>query len=173
MKKIVLVLFIIVTANASFSQTSKNNWLLGGSASYSSTKEGDLTNTVLDISPRIGYFIANNLALGVNVGINKMHDEGNDASNVSFGPYVRYYFLPVGNNVKFFGNGQVIFGNEDEGMGNSQLSGWGLAVGPAIFINKSIAFETSIAYTSTQAGIEQVKDNTLSINFGFQIHFGK
>lgn len=173
MKKIFLALILIASVSNSFSQTSKKTWLIGGSASYSSTKEGDLTNTVLDISPRIGYFVANNFAVGVNVGINKTHDEGNNISNVSFGPYVRYYFLPIGDNVKFFGNANIFIGNEDEGLGNSKLSGWGLAAGPAIFLNKSVALETFISYTSTKAGIEQVKDNTLSFNVGVQIHFGK
>lgn len=173
MKKIALLLLLVAISSTSFAQTSKNTWFLGGSGFYSSTQEGDLTNTILDISPRIGYFVTDNLAAGVNVAINKTHDEGNDSSNVAFEPYLRYYFLSVGDNVKFFGNGKVIFGTEDEGMGSSKLSGWGLSAGPAFFLSKNIALETTIGYQSTQAKVEQVKDNEIRFMVGFQIHFGK
>jgi len=172
MKKRLLVASVFLLTLTSFAQTSKNTWLLGGSASYSSTQEGDLHNTVLDISPRVGYFILNDFAVGLNANINTTKDEGSNVSVASFGPYARYYFAPLGKNAKLFANAQVIFGNEDEGMGKSNLSGWGLSAGPAFFINESIAFETTIGYTSTKAGIEQVKDNTLAFGIGLQIHFG-
>ena len=173
MKKIFLFISLLFLLQTSFSQTSKKSWLVGGSATLSSTKEGDITNTIIDISPRIGYFVANNFAIGLNTTINATSDDGNKSSTNSFGPYFRYYFMNLGKNAKLFGNAQGIFGTENEGLGSSSLTGYGIAVGPSFFLNKCIALEFAVSYTSTKAGVESVKDNTTALNAGFQIHFGK
>ncbi len=173
MKNSLFVFSFLLLSQLAISQTSKKSWLVGGSATFSSTKEGDITNTVIDVSPRVGYFIANNFAVGMNVTINATSDDGNKTSTNSFGPYVRYYFASLGKNAKLFGNAQGIFGTENEGLGSSKLTGYGIAAGPAFFLNSHVALEFAVSYTSTKAGVESVKDNTVALNAGFQIHFGK
>ena len=61
-KKIfVLVLLIMYFTITVIAQTDKGNWLLGGSAGFSSSKQGEGKATSINFSPNAGYFFINNL----------------------------------------------------------------------------------------------------------------
>ena len=96
---------LCLIAAEGFAQTTKGNFSLGGSISFSSHKNEytkglspyESKDVNLDIRPSISYFIANQLALGLitpysysrtTVGALK---ESN--ASYSFGPIARYYFL--------------------------------------------------------------------------------
>jgi hypothetical protein len=173
MKKTFLLISFLGTAILTHAQISKGSWMVGGTAAYSSTMEGDIHNTILDVSPRVGYFLMKNLAVGVNVAFNQTSDDGESYSTVIAGPYARYYFLANNEKVKLFANANAFLGTEDEGKGSSNLTGFGVAAGANYFLNKFIALEASLGYYSTQAKIESVKDNTIGLNFGFQLFFNR
>jgi len=166
-----LCFFTLATLTA---QTQRHSFMVGGTGSFSSTMEGSIHNTIIDFSPRIGYFALKNLAVGINLSLNKTIDDGNQYSTSLYCPFVRYYFLSVSDDkIKLFGNANAYIGKEDEGVGISRLTGYGAAIGANFFINKHISFETSIGYSSTHAQIESVKDNTTALNVGFQIFLFK
>ena len=173
-KNLFLTSFVLLAAVFAFGQTEKHSFMVGGTGTYSSTMEGSIHNTVIDLSPRIGYFALNNLAVGINLALNKTVDDGNSFSTTLYSPFVRYYFLSsANNNIKLFGNANAFLGKEDEGVGSSNLTGFGAALGANYFFTKNVCFETSFGYSSTHAQIESVKDNTFGFNFGFQIFLFK
>jgi len=170
MKKIILCLAIIVSIKA-YSQTDKGSWLLGGSASFSSSKPtyGDAT-TMLSITPTIGYFIKKNLAVGAQATLQNI-----TSSNIatSFSPFIRYYFLPMGSNAKLFANASYGWGNYSlYGGSYTAVSTWEISAGPSIFLNKNIALELTLSYAA-DALTYYGTTRTIRLNTGFQIHFNK
>jgi outer membrane protein len=174
MKKLLFTAVVALSTLTVSAQTDKKSWLIGGTASFSSTHEGEIHNTVLDISPMVGYFVAKNFAIGTRIAFNLTSDDGNKSVTEVAMPFVRYYFLSLAEDkIKFFGNANAFYGIEDEGLGNALLTGYGANVGANFFINKKIAFETSVGYSSTKNKNETVKDNTLGFNVGLQMFLFK
>ncbi|WP_304064208.1 hypothetical protein [Pedobacter glucosidilyticus] len=72
MKKTVILLLICLAFKPSFAQLEKGNWLVGGSGSFSSSKyKGipvDFTQTNIDISTTLGYFVLNKFVTGLSGG---------------------------------------------------------------------------------------------------------
>jgi len=178
MKKVILIAVVSAISFAGFSQTSKGTWLAGGTAGFSSLKTGDAKLTIIDLSPNVGYFLINNLALGLNVQIASATSNSgvSGASDVTatssyFGPQVRYYFTSLGKNAKLFGNGTFVVGSTKVGSSASVSStGWGLSAGSAFFLNKNVALEVALGYSSDKVKDATESTNAIGLKAGFQIH---
>lgn len=162
-------LLIIAAAFTASAQTEKGTWLLGGSAQFSSSKqgEGDAT-TSISINPALAYFVAQNVAVGARLGFQSVNDY---YSQFSISPLVRYYFLSLAANARLFGNGSFGFGSyKPSGEDGESFTQWELALGLACFLSKCVALETAIGYNS-----QKFKDvdayKTFALSVGFQIHF--
>ncbi|WP_084454350.1 outer membrane beta-barrel protein [Algoriphagus terrigena] len=120
------LVFLCVTAMA---QLQKGNILLGGALNYS-TQSGDRSGGGLDIptsyftfSPKVGIFLKDNLAVGLNLlaqtNTSSYTSSGSNgyeykSSTYGLGPFVRMYF-PVGDQFAFFGQFDLGFqGGETE-----------------------------------------------------------
>lgn len=154
-------------------QTQKGSWLLGGSASFNSFKQGDSKATFLDFSPNAGYFVIDDLAIGLNLSFQSIKPDGEDAATLfSAGPFVRYYFVNLGEKTKLFGHANFGFGSEDDGFDKAEFTQWGIKAGPAIFLSPSVALEIAVGY-----GSQKYKDfddalNNFGLSVGFQVHLG-
>lgn len=165
---IICVLLLTLTAQA---QTSKGSWLIGGSASFVSSKTGDFDQTDVSISPGAGYFFANNFAAGAGISFASSKQEGDDATTLfSFNPFLRYYFLDIGPKAKLFGNGSFGFGSAKILGDSESFTSWEIAAGPAIFINQHVAIELSLAYGSVKFNDSDDATNAFGAKVGFQIH---
>jgi hypothetical protein len=165
MKKVFLFAAFTALTSLSFAQTSKSNWMLGGSGSFTSTTpEGGESTTKMNISPKVGYFVIDNLALGAEVSYTKNSSESN--ATTTFGPFARYYFASLGTSAKLFGQGEAAFGSE----GGESVTQFGVHAGVAYFFNNSIALEGSLGYDNMKVG--EAKSSSFGVNVGFQIHFG-
>lgn len=109
-------------------QLSAGHIMLTGSAGYTSGKDGtgDRSNvrTTGRISPQVGYFVAENLAIGLGLsysGDTYMRQDKSNSGNgtsaitetsvaLTYGPFVRYY-KPVGERAAFFGQLGLNIGN--------------------------------------------------------------
>ena len=170
MKKILITFSVLIClSSATIAQTSKKTWMLGGSASYSSTKEGEVTSTDLEFQPGVGYFFANNFAAGINFDVFRKAEGESEENKYAIDPFIRYYFASLAKNAKVFASAQAVIGNELEDAKNN-LSGWGLDLGSALFVTKNLALETTVGYTSTKGSLEDVRDNTVSVKIGFRVH---
>jgi hypothetical protein len=167
-------------------QILQNSLLLGGSMNfdYSSGKTKTTGTTGPDVtsnapttvnfglSPRFGYFIADNVALGLNLDfkINSTSDDNTTTTTrLITGPFIRVY-SPLSDNIYAFG--EVSFGGGIDsrsvivGTDTTQRDNLGrplytpvsetvsvtnlqLGVGPGLdfFINEFVAFETLLKYT--------------------------
>lgn len=173
MKKIILFAAFAVVAFATQAQTEKSTWLLGGAAGFASEGKDDYKTTSFFISPKAGYFVMDNLAIGAGLGFSSVKGGDDDAeTNLSFGPFVRYYFVNLGENAKLFGNANVGFGStkvSGESLGTTQ---WGISAGPAIFLNKNTALEMTLGYGSLKYNGDSEALNSFGVAIGFQIHLG-
>lgn len=87
---------LVMITGASFAQTAKSTWLLGGSAGFNSSKQGDFKWTQFNLSPNAGYFFMNNLAAGLSLDFSSYKEENTDAQTMfSVGPFIRYYFVDL------------------------------------------------------------------------------
>jgi outer membrane protein W len=199
MKKVLLTavaVFAFSFANAQDSTTggfSKGDVMLSGSVGVSTQKTGDVKGNGFEIVPSVGYFVTNNIAVGVNLsfettkndnGINTI-DKQTDFGGGIFG---RYYFTPSS---QFSVFGQLGFGinssksTTDFTVANvtttteSKSNGFGVAVAPGVsyFLSKHFAIEAAwgvLNYRSNKPDVAGA-DATSELDFGLKldaINFG-
>ena len=172
MKKVIFTIAIATFAFAANAQTGQGNWLIGGGAGFSSGKSSGASssNSNFYLAPDAGYFVADDLAVGAQVSFSS---QTGGYSSFSAAPFVRYYFLPLGDAAKLLAHGSFGFGSSKFGDGEETVSStsWKIAAGPAFFLNQHVALETLLYY-----GSEKSKDaaayNSFGVSIGFQIHLG-
>ncbi|MBC3758630.1 outer membrane beta-barrel protein [Hyunsoonleella sp. SJ7] len=179
MKKAVLIIVLLFTVSA-FCQTEKGNFIVGGSSNFSftSSKSKIKTNsqdldgpqaTNVSFGPAGGFFVINNLALGLQAPISfeKSTEDLNGSGSVevkstsfAVSPFVRYYFSK--SSIKPFLQGTIGLGrvkSQFESNGNgfsnseskSNLFLYGFDGGVAIFINESISINLGVGYLSSSS----------------------
>ena len=195
MKRIVYLVFFLLIAGA----TAHAQYFAGGSFNLSSTggsiKSGDTstdkeTSTSFKLSPKGGYFLSEDFALGLGIGINTSRERtpGNPevidkSTGFSFQPFARYYVLHM-NKFSLFGEGQLSYSASTSKVesGGTTTEGpttnsYGISVFPGVSydLNEKVAFEAFIngfnmGYThtteKTEAGGTEIKDRTSRFNLG-------
>jgi opacity protein-like surface antigen len=205
MKKLFLSVAVLTgIAFTSQAQTEKGKFILGGTASYESVKseaDGANANEGLTILPNIGYFVADNIAVGTGIGYNYSNSGVASLSGQReafvVNPFGRYY-TDLGEKFKFFGQLQVpmAFGNVKETnadgdsgakTGTSTAIGVALSPGFAYYPTKRIGIEfafNGLAYNNLKVEdgdgnkLDALSNNSFAIgtNFfapkiGIQFHF--
>ncbi len=188
MKKLFKTLFIAtllftITAN---SQITKGNWMVGGDASFNYYKnepkenpsDGSFYNFNNDgnydllIRPNLGYFVIDKLAIGtiVDFGLAKSENADFEINNSRFtlGLFARYYFLKSENRYNIFFE-PSISRTTYRLIGNSAT--YAFKAGNSIFLNSSVALETSLNYSVTSSITNTGK--RLFFGLGIQIHLEK
>ncbi len=155
MKKLIFLLLLMLSIN-SYSQEKKpiteGNIILSGSGTiqsyHSETTTGtSLTKTSLfslNLSPGVGYFIIDNLAIGGNLTVSYYKQGLNKYYTLGLGPWARYYF-----NNGIFVKGEtnfVIFNGL--GSNNSRQRSYSITpgVGYAFFLNEKVSLEPCLSY---------------------------
>jgi len=178
MKKLLLAVFLLISSNAIFAQVDKGQWLVGGSAGFNSSKEGDYKQTTIEISPDAGYFFINQFAGGLSVMYS--HDTQKYSSSKTttntfwLAPFLRYYFMPSGQKVNVFADGSYGFGSSKT-TGSSSVSAnyYQIKGGPAVFLTPNTALELALYYRSYGGdGYKTDRNNNFGLSIGFQIHLG-
>ena len=162
----------------SHGQITKSNWLVGGSASFNSlnmeSPSGEGTVRQLRVEPNIGYFFADKVAGGLRGYLNyeKSSSGSNSASNTSFGfgPFARYYFLPVTNQGNIFLDAAYKFYFNNPGDDNAK--GYAIKAGSVLFFNTSVGLEFSVGYSFVKRESD-IKYKEVIVGIGFQIHLEK
>lgn len=138
MKKLLIVLAAFALSSCAYAQISKGTIMLAGSSSFDFTSNnedaGDFSQIDLDVKG--GYFIMDNLALGLNLGYSK-NSELDDALT-TFGLFGRYYV-----------NGKILvgLGFNSSKFGDVSFSEIPIEVGYALFLNDAVALEPALNYT--------------------------
>ncbi len=171
-----LITAFLSTGVKTYAQTEKGKILLGGQSSLEFTSfsskwetdsgSGDNGKTrALDITPQVGYFIANNFAVGLEMPYNYSKEiDGDDSyttSSFTVVPFVRYYFGK--SNLKPYLHGGI-----GPGWGKTEIDynsisdpnfvfdpnfsthllAYELGGGIAIFLNDLVSLEFGLGYAS-------------------------
>jgi hypothetical protein len=135
-----LIAFAVFSFSGFLSAQTVNQgaWMVGGSAALDITKykEADESTTSFLLDPNLGYFIADDLAIGLGLTVYDSGIEGSDAF-FGVGPFVRYYvtdpiFLEVGADLELNDGGGTSIGAK---VGYSWFLGNSVAIEPALYFN--------------------------------------
>lgn len=163
MKKVFLAAFAAVvslsSANAQEGEATygfeKGNIIVEGNLNFYSEndKNTDVKTSSFNFSPRVGYFITNDLAIGVqlDLGTSKVEQNGNEAKANTFGAtaFARYYFLDLGQRFKTYGEFGLGFASTKEEMNGTDLKssgfGAGLGLGVNYFVTEKVAINFGLS----------------------------
>jgi hypothetical protein len=184
MKKTILLLAVILTSTvAVLAQTVSGTKVLGGGISYISEKQPEYlefsdNSSSLSIMPSFGVFVADQIAVGVNVAFESSKTEsfGTESKQSAFGvgPFARYYAHTSNENFAFFAQASVLFmfgkdtNTADVETKNSAID---ISVSPgfAYFFNEHWSAELwlrGIAYTAEDPNKDADDDKISSFQIG-------
>jgi hypothetical protein len=196
LKHFTLFFFLLFSTTISFGQLDKGVWIVGGSGSFSAYHRDFVTpaytviykNVDMTISPSVGYFIIDKLALGFRPSyiLQKSEDRGSTGiasggkshfSSFEIGGFSRWYFLNKDNNYNIVSDITCNYGlHSNFGSSSGKSYGFRFLTGPVIYFNSSIGIELLVGYNRSKI---LNKDNISNLNkgflatIGFQIHFEK
>lgn len=198
-KAIVLVFLCSLLALSTKSQTTeKGRFLIGGesnlnfsSMTYEMEYDGESEElgkiTTLSFSPHVGYFVIDNLAIGVTFPLSYAKEKDEDKSEyinktIQFAPFIKFY---IGKGiVKPYLKGAIGIGksfssyndpvNDESEKRTAKATSYNLGAGVGIFINKTISIDLELNYTHTKLDPEDddsfygmdINQITKGVNFG-------
>lgn len=172
MKRVLLTAFAALTVFAASAQIEQGTWLIGGSSNLGFTSfnedAGDYSQFNIDVKG--GYFVIENLAVGLNLGYSSVDlgDFGKE-TDTGFGVFTRYYF-----NGKIFGgvgfNSVTAKFESDLGDSESTISVIPIEVGYAAFIGKVVAIEPALNYSIYGGDGEGA---SFGVNIGISVYLGR
>ncbi len=181
MKKLLLTLTAVSALSlAANAQTEKGKFLLGGTVNYEGTsiKDSDAKDNKFGIAPQVGYFVADNIAVGTGIGYSWSETEteaGVKNTNNAFtlAPFGRMYSANQGP-VKFFGQLSVpmAWGNHEiDGtkIGNTASYGVELAPGIAYFPTSNIGIDFKVKglyFNSEKSEVDATNSSTTVNKYG-------
>ncbi|PZP46085.1 MAG: hypothetical protein DI598_12555 [Pseudopedobacter saltans] len=182
MKKVFLALGILAlvslkTEKAS-AQIQKGNTMWGGTLSSFEIGLKKGQGWDLGITPRAGYFIKDNMAVGgyVNLGFSKAGSGSSVRNTYGIGAFGRLYANDnqVSSPLKhgrFFGEVNAGFGGQSQ-KGNPTTNGFQFGFGPgySYFITPNVGLEGLVKYNGTVGGGNTTYQHTVTFNLGFQIY---
>ena len=168
-KKIVaLVGMMALSTSSLFSQIEQGTVMLGGDAYFNyGFPSGVKASSTLNISPKAGFFIVDNMAIGATMTFNSIKG----GSNFLIAPFMRAYYK--GN---FYSQLQVGYGRSsfDVAGVTTKTSGLNteLDMGYTIFLTDNIALDPALYYNFYTNGSKYGGSN-LGMKIGFQLFFNR
>jgi outer membrane protein len=174
---IILLTTIMVNAQKSSEGFLKGNSFLSGQFAFNSESTGDLKTTSFDFSPTVGFFLSNNVAIGVQMGVSSNQSKFkstkiSEEQGFSGGILARYYVNPT-SKFSVFGSAALGFGstnNKTDSLKTTSFS-FGFAPGISYFLSNHFAIETTIGNLGFSSSKPDTKgaDATNFINFGLNL----
>ncbi len=177
-KKFSIAVALNIITITLFAQTvSQGVWMAGGSAGFSSSKQDGAGNstTIVDVIPSVGYFIIDNLSVGLNITYSSTSLNNSTLTSLAFGPWARYYVIPNAFAQSGFNMGTNKI-NGDFGKATTKNSSMYLGLGYSAWLSNSVALEP-IAYYNIQKEKDEsddvVRTNSFGLSIGFQVFLGR
>lgn len=151
-----IMAFMGLSQAVSAQAVNQGAWMLGGSASFTSTsfKDIDGSTTTFILNPNIGYFIADDLAIGLGVAVSSF----NDNTDFGVGPFVRFYFADA-----IFAQAGI-----DLGLGDNEFTKFQVGVGYSWFLDNSVAIEPMLFYRSNSVPDPGFDSSVIGLSIGVQ-----
>jgi hypothetical protein len=188
MKKIILSVFALAAFGFANAQDNADNGGKGfqngdifvtGSVGFSSEKTGDAKENSFNISPKVGFFVTENIAIGGQIGYtNTTTDAGageTKTNEFSVGAFGRYYWTPA-SDFSLFAQLGVNYNTEKsefEGEETGKTNGFDIALAPGIsyFVGSNWAIEASIGALSYETSKPDADGADSTNTFGLDIDF--
>ncbi|MEC4005557.1 outer membrane beta-barrel protein [Flavobacterium sp. SUN052] len=180
MKNVILTvaaIFAFGFANAQEKKESKEfgfsegNVLVEGNLGFNSTNDKNTkekTNS-FEFNPKVGYFLSDKFAVGVQLGFGSDKAETNGAdtdknSNLNVGVFGRYYFLDLGQRFKTYAELGVNSNSGKTGLAEAKYTGLGVNAGLGInyFVSKSFAINFGLTDVLSYASNKYKGGETVS-----------
>lgn len=168
---------------------SQGDVFITGSVGFGSEKTGDAKTNSFNFSPKAGYFVTSNIAVGLQVGLSSetdkvetpLGDVEDKQTALEIGAFGRYYFTPT-RNFSFFGQlsaGYMSNKVENDGAPEYKENGVNIALAPGVsyFVSEHIAFEATfgiLGYRTLKPDVDGAEStNTFNLGANFSdINFG-
>jgi hypothetical protein len=199
MKKLIILFYFALQTSFAFSQLNKGQWLVGGSAlgmyQFYSGASNNSSSSNFQLTPDIGYFIADNLAIGIrsSLSISKydytyltsnfngtyqqtyITTSTINPMNILAGPFIRYYFLPKSSNVNFLMDAAYAYGFYEiiATKIGTKTNNYNLSLGPVFMLNSHTSIMVIASYQYSKFADSQLSRSNINFGVGFQIHLGK
>lgn len=177
MHKVKLLLLFSLISFITQAQLNKGQWLVGGSVAFESKKyTGDSRSesTVFQFMPNAGYFFMDKLAGGMKISFSYTSIDGDSYRDFLLGPFARYYFLSADKPTNIFLDGHFLFGSEKyENFDPESKTRFGVAAGPAFFLNPHVALEAALYWQSVKHEGDEGRYNSFGVSVGLQVHLSK
>ena len=192
-----IAFFLTVNSLTAECQITRKNWFVGGTGKFysyatqhtSSTHSNEGKYTKIDLSPAIGYFFMDKLALGVRPTFSSHKGEvtipGGGSTNMQrywIGPFGRYYFLQPDKLVNILTDISYQYGFYG-GTAYGKLNTFSAMVGTVVYFNSCVGIEFLLGYSSSLENIEGFREDAedflketrkgFQMGIGFQIHLEK
>ncbi|HVI48162.1 MAG TPA: outer membrane beta-barrel protein [Chitinophaga sp.] len=188
MKKIRLLTLValgVLFGSVANAQIQKGNLMVGAdltNINFTFQKQGNAFD--FNLSPKIGWFIMDGLAIGgyVNFGVNTTKNKDTDvktsSTNYGVGAFARYFFedknirkLEFSKRVRFFAEANAGIAGTNPASGAS-TNGFNAGIGPGIayFITPNVGLEGLLKYDLTVGGGNSTTANRIGLHVGFQIY---
>jgi len=185
MKKLLLTLSAVaVLGLAANAQTEKGKFMLGGQVSYQgqSIKDSDAKSNEFSIIPNVGYFVADNIAVGTGIGYSWTENKNttntkNTNSSFVLAPFGRMYSNNEGP-VKFFGQVTVpmAWGTQEvNGDKTATTANYGVELAPGVAYfptsNLGIEFKVRGLFYNNGSTTDEATDAKTTVNsYGLNVN---
>lgn len=157
---------------------AKGDFIMEGNLSFGSTndKNTEVKTNNFGFNPKVGYFVNDKFAVGVELGIgsDKREVAGTDTdknSNFDAGVFGRYYFLDLGKRFKTYAEAGLGMESGKAGLADDKYSGFGFGAGLGMnyFVSDSFAINFALtdvlSYSSKKwDGAENVSEFNANVN---------
>lgn len=175
-----LTLIAMAFSANTYAQTEKGNTLVGATLGNIGGVFANGTNTFkLNLSPKAGWFIKDNVALGAMVNLGLTAGSGTSTFDYGVGAFGRYYIsdkkMDLSKRSRWFleANAGISGVNKSiKGGSSSNTNGLGLGFGPglAYFLTPTIGLEAMLKYDLTLGFGSSVASHAIGVGVGFQIY---
>lgn len=134
---------------------------ISGGFGISSTKTGDVKSSSFEITPKVGFFVTESIAIGGKLGYSSDKAENAiidtvDESRFTVGAFGRYYMTPA-SDFSVFGQLAFDYSTVDDKLADDQENevGVGVGLGVSYFLSNNFAMEASwagLGYTTNDNG---------------------
>jgi len=197
-----IVLLVVITT-VLHAQTIKGTKVVGGGLQLQIEKAQDYENsetktTDFSFIPSVGYFVIDNLAVGININYSTSKTENTflnntnttKSSSFAIGPFARYYMHTSNEDFVFYGQVTALFGSGKETDTNdnkTKTSSFDMALSPglAYFFNEHWSVELGFRgigynkqdpdkdteddeYSTFQIGLNSLMPSTLGFRYYFK-----
>ncbi|WP_179349033.1 outer membrane beta-barrel protein [Winogradskyella pacifica] len=150
-----------------------------GMVGFNSTndKEIELKSNSFNVSPKVGYFMSEDLAIGGMLSFNSSKTEDNgvdiaERNGFGVGVFARYYFLDLGERFKTYTEFGVAYNNDKDKLSDVAFNSVnaGLDLGINYFVTEKIALTfglKNVLSFSTEKGDYDGAEATSNFNLGF------